>query len=154
MLIATAIAIIAIIIVAALTITCYLGGESITFPVKGNINPPYNQAEIVLQYPGDWIGDYSFVNQAGQRYFTQELNGTGNMHLIVDRPNDTAPWILKVMVQGSRVHGNLTLSIFLVNGTIIDTITRDSFTPGIHILSVTVNMANLTSSHSANDGLP
>jgi hypothetical protein len=76
------------------------------------------------------------------------------MQLLVNRPNNTAPWIMTVLVQCSREHGNLSLSVFLPNGTIIDTITRDSFTPGIHILSVTVNMENLTSSHSANDDLP
>jgi hypothetical protein len=148
---ATAAILIFIIIVVALVITYYSGSES-TFPafrVKGNINPPYNQAEIVVQYKGDWIGGYSFENSNGQQYFKQELNGTGNMQLIVNRPNNTAPWIIIVLVQGGSYHvqGNLTLSIFLTNGTMIDTVTTDSYGPVPHIVSLTVNMENLTSSH-------
>ena len=126
-----AIVLIVIIIVVVVAVTYYSGSTSIAFPVKGNINPPYNQAEIVLKYTGVWIGDYSFENSNGEQYFQQDLNGTGNLQLIVDRPNNTTPWIMTVLVQGSRVHGNLTLLVFLTNGTMIDMISRDSYAPGI-----------------------
>jgi hypothetical protein len=149
---AIAIVLIFIILVVAIAVVYYSGSGSITFPVKGNISPPYNQAEIVLQFKGSWIGDYSFENSKGQQYFKQELNGTGNMQLIVNRPNNIEPWIIYVLVQSSRAPGNAALSLFLPNGTLIDTITRDS-TEGGHIMSITVNMENLTSSHSANDYL-
>ena len=145
---AIAIVLIIIIIGVAVAITNYSGSESITFPVKGNISPPYNQAEIVLQYEGKWIGGYSFQNSNGEEYFKQELNGTGNMQLIVNRPNNINPWIMMVLVQGSsRVQNNLTLSVFLPNGTLIDTVTENSYFPTLHIVSITVNMQNLTSSH-------
>jgi hypothetical protein len=146
---AIAIVLIVIIIVVALAIAYYSGSESITFPVKGNIDPPFNQAEIVLQYKGDWIGGYSFENLHGQQYFKQELNGTGSMQLTVNRPNNTDTWILWAWVQGySRVQGNLTLSIFLLNGTLIDTYTKPSNTNNTPIILIISNMDNLTSSHS------
>ena len=153
----TAIVLIFIIIVVTVAITYYSSNESITFPIKGNINPPFNQAEIVLQYKGDWIGGYSFENSTGQRYFKQDLNGTGNMQLIVNRPNNTVPWIMTVMVQGySRVQGNLTLSIFLMNGALINSATRysDDLRLGTPIILLTINMDNLTSSHSSNEFSP
>jgi hypothetical protein len=149
---AITIVLIVILLVVAILIIDYSGRESIIFPVKGNINPPYNQAEVVLQYEGKWIGGYSFQNSKGQQYFKQELNGTGNMQLIVDRPNNTDPWILYVLVQSSRAPGNVTLSVFLTNGTLLEMITRNT-NKGGHIMSITVNMENLTSSHSANDYL-
>jgi hypothetical protein len=149
---AIAIVLIISIIAVAVVITYSESVSFPTFPVKGNINPPYNQAEIVLQYEGKWIGGYSFQNSNGKEYFRQELNGTGNMQLIVNRPNNTTPWIIYVLIQSSRAQGNVTLSLCLPNGTLIDTITRNTHMGG-HIMSITVNMENLTSSHSANDYL-
>jgi hypothetical protein len=143
------VALLAVIVVSAVAVACYWGRGSFVFPVKGNIDPPYNQAVLVIEYKGDWIGGYSFEDTDGQRYFTQELNGTGNMQLTVNRPNSTDRWLIWSWVQGySHVDGNLTLSVYLSNGTLIDSVTKNSMRYSMPISSIITNMETLTSSHS------
>jgi hypothetical protein len=135
--------------VVAVAVACYWGRDSIVFPVKGNIDPPYDQAMIVIEYNDKWIGGYSFQDSAGKEFFRRELNGTGNLQLTLNRPNNTSTWIISVLVQGvPHAQGNLTLSIFLVNGTLIDSVTKNSERYAMPISLIIVNMETLTSSHS------
>jgi hypothetical protein len=94
-----------------------------------------------VQCKAEWAGDYGEPNSPKTGW-----NGTGDLTVIVNRPNGTNPWILMTNTQGfwtSRQTFNLTVSILLLNGIVLKSQSNYSASGAIVILNADID--NLTS---------
>ncbi|MGZ4850622.1 MAG: hypothetical protein ACXV2C_04505 [Candidatus Bathyarchaeia archaeon] len=120
--------------------------SSQSFPIKGNIAPPFNQMEIRVQYKGEWVGTYGETNSTQLLIPHEQVwNGTGDRTAIINRTNGASPWIIFTETQGfgnNHKYVNMTVSILLLNGTALKSESNYSGVGATMILNVDID--NLT----------
>lgn len=139
---AVAAALILIIVVVAVAVAFVPQPKKSNIFTSGNIDAPFNQVILSVQFKGHWAGLYGLYGLYGEPNSTQYWSGRGDNTTILNRPNGTSPWIIVSTTQGLEDVHNIsimTVSIQLLNGTTLKSVSGEV---GWITLSLNVDVDN------------